>query len=188
MKTGWSALLQTFRAYIADDDPLVAAANLIAVVVATNQPFYPLYIYWFVSPDFSPALYLFLSTPFFAVVPAVSRWNATAGRVLLPLTGIANSALAAKLFGVESGVELFLLPTVLIAFVVFRPGERIYAFSLTAIAYAVFAGLHGRYGAPVHLYSIEEYASFVTMNATSAGTLTVFVGMIVAGLIADGKK
>ncbi len=170
---------------MAHDEPLVASANLVALVVASSQPFYPLYIYWFVSGEIGPAFYLFVSTPFFAAVPAVSRLNGSAGRALLPLTGIANTALGAKVFGIESGAEMFLLPCVLIAFVFFRPRERWFSIALTALSFAVFTGLRGLYGAPLHQYSAEEYTSFVTLNATSVGTLIVFVGMIAAGLIAE---
>ncbi|MDB5846572.1 MAG: hypothetical protein JWP29_324 [Rhodoferax sp.] len=180
-----SSLWQSLRAYAAHDDPLVATANLIALVVVSNQPFYPLYLYWIVGPDIAPSFWLFLSTPFFAAVPAVARLNATAGRALLPLAGIANTMLSAKVFGAASGVEMFLIPCVLIGFVVFRPSERLMGFAIAGAAFLVFTFLHGRYGAPVHSYTPQEYAAFVKLNATSVGTLTAFVGLLVAGLIGE---
>jgi hypothetical protein len=176
--------------YAAHDDPLVASANLIALVVVSNQPFYPLYLYWLVGPDIAPSCWLFLSTPFFAAVPAIARLDKTAGRALLPLAGIANTALSAKVFGVASGVEMFLIPCVLIGFVLFRPSERLIGLALAGLAFLTFTLLHGRYGAPVHVYTPEQYASFVKLNATSVGTLTAFVGLLVMGLIGEteGRK
>lgn len=180
-----SSLWQSIKDYAAHDDPLVATANLIALVVVSNQPFYPLYLYWLVGPEISPSFWLFLSTPFFATVPALARLNPIAGRALLPLAGIANTVLSAKVFGVASGVEMFLIPCVLIGFVVFRPSERVIGLVIAALAFLAFTVLHGRYGAPVHVYTPDQYASFARLNATSVGTLTAFVGLLVAGLIGD---
>src|ERR1700710_279825 len=61
LAVSWNAA----KAYFADDDPLVATANLVALVVLWNQPFYPLYVYWSFGPDIAPTFYTFLSTPFF---------------------------------------------------------------------------------------------------------------------------
>lgn len=180
LRTLWNAI----RGYAAHDDPLVAAGNLIALVVASNQPFYPLYVYWSVGPDIGPTFYTFLSTPLFLAVPAVSRVSTLAGRVLLPLAGIANTILSAKAFGVQSGVEIFLMPCILLAFVLLRPRERMASFGAAGIGILAFLGLHDRYGAPFHLYSGEEYASFVTLNALSAATLVAFIGLLISTLMA----
>jgi hypothetical protein len=91
-------------------------------------------------------------------------------------------------FGVASGVEIFLLPCVLLGFVLFRPSERIIAIGIAAIGFLAFTVLHGRYGDPVHLYSVEEYAGFLKMNALSAGTLTAFIGLLVMNLIGSATK
>ena len=70
----------------------------------------------------------------------------------------------------------------------FRPGERVIAISIAVVGMLGFTMLHGRYGAPVHLYSAEEYAGFLKMNALSAGTLTVFIGLLVMNLIGSAAK
>ncbi len=184
LATGWKAA----KAYFADDDPLVAAANLVALVVLWNQPFYPLYVYWAVGPDIAPTFYTFLSTPFFFAVPALARVNSCAGRALLPLAGIGNTVLSAKVFGVASGVDNFLLPCVLLGFVLFGPSERVVAIGIGAVGFLAFTVLHGHYGEPVHSYSAEEYASFLKMNALSAGTLTVFIGLLVINLMSSATK
>lgn len=183
LKKGWAAL----KAYVAHDDPPTAMANLVALVIVWNQPFYPLYILWGVSPVIWPSFFTFLSTPLFAAVPAISRRSPLAGRVLLCLAGIGNTALSAKVFGVQSGVEIFLIPCALLAVVLFRPTERVWAFGLVGLAFGVYL-LRGWYGAPVHLYAEAEYAALVTLNVLSVATLTVFIGLLVAGRIADLEK
>ncbi|MDI6028614.1 hypothetical protein QBK99_20780 [Corticibacterium sp. UT-5YL-CI-8] len=171
--------------YAYHPDPLVRAANTIALVVVFNQPFYPLYLYWVVSPNFEPAYWTFLSTPFFLAVPMVSRIDTIAGRGLLPVAGIGNTMLSAKAFGDESGVELFLLPIALIAFVVFRPRERLHSFVVAGLSLAVYMVMHGGYGEPFHRFTAEEYASFIRLNATSVGMLTALVGILASNMIAE---
>ena len=90
-------------AYAANPDPRVASCNTIALLVASNQPFYPLYVYFSVSPHIAPTLLTFLSTPFFLAIPAISRRSPVLGRALLPLTGLANVVVSAKAFGAASG-------------------------------------------------------------------------------------
>ena len=41
-------------AYTAHPDPRVASCNSIALLVASNQPFYPLYVYFSVSRHIAP--------------------------------------------------------------------------------------------------------------------------------------
>lgn len=162
---------------------MVRACNLIALVVAFNQPFYPLYVYWLVSGHVSPTFFTFLSTLFFLAVPAITRRSSTLGRALLPLTGLANTVLSAKVLGQASGVEIFIIPCALIAAAFFRPSERLIALMLLGLAVLIYLGLDGVYGPPAHLYSVSEYNAFFRLNAMSAGALTVFVGFVISGLV-----
>ena len=177
----WSAV----RTYIAHPDPLVSASNTIAFMVAANQPFYPFYLYFVVGPDIGVSFLTFLSTPFFLAVPAVARRHSLLGRALLPMTGIANTILSAKAFGGASGVELFLGPCVTIAALSFRRAERWVTLVLVGLGLATYLCLHGRYGAPLHLYSPDEYARFFSLNAFSVLTLAAFVGIAFANAFAE---
>jgi hypothetical protein len=167
--------VQWIRGYARHREPRVAAGNAVALVVAANQPFYPLYIAALVG-DARPALVTFLSTPFFLAVPAVARRYPVAGRALLVLAGIANTMLAANAFGTASGVEAFLAPCVVLAGLLFRPEDRPVALALIALVLAAFL-LRDRYGSPWHAYSAAEYAALVRLNAISAGGLLAFVGL-----------
>lgn len=185
-----TSLWRRIAGWAAHDDPMTEAANWIALVVAWNQPFYPLYLWWIVGADkIAPSFLTFLSTPFFLVVPAVAARHPVAARLLLPLTGIANGILSTKAFGVASGVGIFLIPCALIGALLFRPSERrlgLFVIALTAAAYFI---PHGFYGSPLADYSAADNAGMVGLNALSAATLVVFIGLLISGSIppASGK-
>jgi hypothetical protein len=174
--------------YARSDDPLVAATNFIALIVVSNQPFYPLYVRLFVGDDGWASLLTFLSTPFFIAVPCVARRSSLAGRAMLPVAGIANSLFCAKIFGQASGVELFLCPCAMIAGMAFRADERKIMLAVIGLAFAGFMALHGRYGAPVHLFSDDEYARFVSMNAVSVGALIALIAMQYSSALAGERS
>ncbi len=97
-------------AYADDPDPLVKACNGLALLIASNQPFYPLYL-WFVAGDAALLTWAtLLSTPFFLAVPTINRRNSRIGRAIAPVFGSVNTIICATALGVASGVELFLVP------------------------------------------------------------------------------
>jgi hypothetical protein len=169
----WSKL----AAYAHSDDPVLAATNFIALIVVSNQPFYPLYVWFFVGDDGWSSLWTFLSTPFFLAIPWVARRSSLAGRAMLPVAGILNSFFCAKIFGQASGVELFLCPCAMIAGLAFRADERKIMLAVIGLAYLGYLALHGRYGPPIHVFTDAEYARFVSMNAVSVGALIALVAM-----------
>lgn len=179
--------MAALRDYVDHPDPRVASANFIALLVASNQPFYPLYFWWLVSDTIWPTYYTFLSTPFFLAVPWLSRRNSIAGRALLPLAGIGNTILCAKLFGVQSAVEIFLIPCAVLALLIYRPHERLVSFALAGIAFFAYFLLSGRYGSPAHLYSVAEVAALVRLNVVSAGMLTACAALIFSNLLANAE-
>jgi len=180
--------MAALKAYAHHPDPRVATANFFALLVASNQPFYPLYVYWTVGPEIGPTAWTFLSTPFFLAVPALSRWNTLVGRAMLPVAGIANTLLSAKVFGVASGVEIFLVPCAVLALLIFRPHERwIAAFPLAGVCFLAYFVLHGAYGAPFHLYSEAQYAALLRLNMMSAGGLTAFTALSFSTLLAEAE-
>lgn len=180
--------MAALRAYAAHPDPLVASANFLALLVASNQPFYPLYLHWLVTETVWPAYFTFLSTPFFLAVPALARRNTMAGRALLPLAGIGNGVMCAQLFGVQSGVELFFIPCAVLALLLFRPGERWIGYLAAGMAFAAYLLLGGRYGAPAVDYSVEEYAAFIRLNAVSAAALTACAALVFSNVLAETEK
>ena len=173
-------ILLRLQEYVSNPDPMAKAAGTVAIVVAGNQPFYPLYLHAIAGIAAWPAWLTLLSTPFFVAVPAVARRHSLTGRALLPIAGVANTMLCVKLFGVASAVELFLFPCILLAAILIPTcgascnGVR----SLNAVHC-----LHGsrlEFGPSVHVFSIDEYKSIIAVHAASVATLTAFIGLLFA--------
>ena len=178
-------LWRAVKAYMAHEDPRVRVANLIAIMIAGNQPFYPLYVYLSVSHVVWPTFLTFLSTPFFCVVPALSRLSKTSGKALLPIAGLANAALCVKAFGAASGVLLFLGPCIMLAGMLFRRNEWFATYALLGLAGLVFIGSKRWSGAPLYVYGPLEYDRFFTLNAISVIMLTAFLALLLPKLISE---
>lgn len=184
LKGLWAAV----ERYAAHADPRVTACNWIALVVASNQPFYPLYVEAVAGRGGFAAMLTFLSTPFFALAPLVARRHDRIGRAMLPLAGIANSLLALVLFGEASGVLLFLAPCVVIAGLAFRPDERGWSFPLIGVA--ALAYFAGPMLAATPMVSLDEAGSLALLrvNAFSAGCLLALTGLTFSGAMAAAPR
>jgi hypothetical protein len=179
---GWWAAVERYAAHA---DPRVTACNWIALIVASNQPFYPLYVEGVAGTGGFAAMLTFLSTPFFALAPLVARRNDRIGRAMLPLAGIANSLLAFVLFGQASGVLLFLAPCIVIAGLAFRPDERRWSFALIGLsALAYFAGPMVA-ATPVVALNGAASLALLGVNVFSAGCLLALTGLTFSGAMAD---
>jgi hypothetical protein len=168
--------LRALRDYKTNPDPLAALANTVALVVAGNQPFYPLYLHAIVGRSAWPIWITLITMPLFAAVPAVARRSSLIGRAILPTIGTANGILAVKLIGVDTGVELFLLPCVLLGAILFRSGELPVMLAVTAFPFAAYLFLDGIVGAPLAEYSAGEYRSIISMHAFSVASLLALIG------------
>jgi hypothetical protein len=169
-------VLKRLSTYIDNPDALTRASNLIAMIVVGNQPFYPLYVWLLVGANFWPTAVTFLSTPFFAMVPLLSRRNTTASRALLPAVGFANSFVCMWAFGESSGVGWFLAPCALIAALSFRKNEWRAAAALIVVPLVAFAVLHGDLPPPLVAYTPEENQSLTRLHLISVACLTLFAG------------
>ena len=186
MKSVLTRAVARLGAYAAHDEPLAAAGNKVALVLAGNTPFYPLYVAWIGGGGGMPWLLLTqLVFPVFLAVPAITRRRPLLGRLTLCLAGTANTVLGTWLLGERAGVELFLVPCITLASLVFGAGERGLMLLVAALPLCAYYFLHGHYGAPPLLYADEAYATLFTMNAISVGTLSIFLGIVFSGLYAD---
>jgi hypothetical protein len=168
--------VRRFHEYAAHPDPRAALANLVALLIVSNQPFYPFYVYWLVGPPAWVTLVTFLSTPFFFAVPLIARRNALAGRVLLCVTGTLNTVLCVWAIGETSGVAMFYLPCILLGVLLFRKSELVAMAACAGLPMLAFLLLNHKFGAPLHVFSAEQYGSLVTLHAVSVGSLIAFVG------------
>lgn len=167
--------------YISAEDPRVARANLIALVLAWNTPFYPLYLIAAGMPSAHPATWLTAcSFPVFASVPALTRRWPFGGRLVLAAGGTANTLYCTWLLGEASGTPLFLLGCIMLAGLIFAPHER--AALLGAIAAPLLAGLlmHGRYPAALHACNTTTCANLVWLSTFSVALLLGFFALLAA--------
>ncbi len=164
-------------------------AKLVALVVAWNTPFYPLYVWWVAGSGGMPwALLTVCSFPFFAGIYLIARWSSLAARIALPLVGVCNTIFCTWLLGEPAGEQLFLLPCATLGAMLFHPRERVAMLGLAALPLVAFVALQGRYPAPPHLYTAEQYRALLSMNAISVGCLTIFLGVVFARRLASAPK
>jgi cellulose synthase/poly-beta-1,6-N-acetylglucosamine synthase-like glycosyltransferase len=172
--------------YLAHPDPLATAGNLVALVVGSNQPLYPLTLYWATGADVSGTFICFLSAPVFLAVPFVARRSSLGGRVMLVVLGAVDTFISIKSYGAAGGTELYLGPCILLSTMLFRWRERWLAFGLTAAILAGLFILHGRYGASYLAWSDRDYATMVDLNIVYVAILAAFIGLSVGRARGDG--
>ena len=185
MKTAFDLV----RRYAAADDRRVAASNLVALVLAWNTPFYPLYLLGAAGPEMRDAAWLTLfAFPVFLLVPAVTRWNGIWGRVLLVVAGTVNSLYCTWLLGEASGTALFLLPCITLAALVFRRVEPGALFTLLALPIVAGIAMNGRY--PISPFACigADCSAMVWLNAVSVAILLAFLGVLSTGLADSGHQ
>jgi hypothetical protein len=170
--TGW------LGRYASHPDPLTASGNLVALVLAWNQPFYPIYLWWIAGPKAWAVWPDVLSTLFFLAIPVVSRRHAVAARVLLVLFGVANVEVVWWMLGEASAVWLLLFPCGMLAAMLFTGRERWLMLTLALLPCAVWLATRGRFEAPLVVFTPAETASVATMNTVSAFALLGFFGWV----------
>ncbi|MBN8928194.1 MAG: hypothetical protein J0H19_16420, partial [Rhodospirillales bacterium] len=179
-----TALTSRLRTYAAHDDPATAVANAIALIVGWNGPFYPLYVVALAGAGGGPAVALTaLSTPFFLAIPALARRSSRAGRLALPLIGTANTLWCIKLLGPACGLQLFLLPCVMLAALLHRRSERPLLVLAAAGAVAAYALPERVLGAALIPLHAEVTSRLAALNEASVLALTVVIAWQVAALL-----
>jgi hypothetical protein len=171
---------------MASSDPLVNLAGIIAILLALNEPFYSIFLNVFIGVAARPALVALLPVPFYAAVPFVARRHSLAGRIMLPIVGVANVVLWLKLFGTASGVELYLFVCVLLGAILPRAGERLTMAVALALAFIVYLAI-GRNLAPVQTLSADASAMFAATNALSVAILIAMIGLMLSSMLPERK-
>jgi hypothetical protein len=173
------------RAYIAHRDPATAAANLIAVVVALNGPLYPIYGMAVIGVAGWPLFLTMLASPFFFIVPRIARRSATAGRVALPLFGTLDTLYGLKLFGTECGMALFLLPCIVLAGLLFRPGERWLGLILIGLGIVPILLPAEAYGPPLFTLAPAAARHLTALNLISVAMLLGLIALQLRAVLAQ---
>jgi hypothetical protein len=167
---------RALKAYAAHTDRRAATGNTLALVIAANGPFYPLYAVAMIGAAGWPVFLTMLSSPFFAAVPRVMQRDTYAGRIVLLLVATLNSVWCAKLMGADTDVDLFLLPCAVLAALLFL--REAWWLRLIALSFpvAAFILLRPIYGAALLTFSAADAARLVTLNRYSVGVLIGFLG------------
>ena len=129
---------------------------------------------------------VFLSAPCFLVIPFVARRNSLAGRVMLVVIGAVDTFISVKVYGPAAGNELYLVPCVLLATMLFRRREQWISFGLTALIFAGFFAAHDRYGASYLAWSTQDYAMMMQLNIVYVAILTAFISFSLSRARGDG--
>jgi hypothetical protein len=170
------------RGYIAADDPRVATANLVALVLAWNTPFWPLYLLGTAGEGMRPGAWLTLcSFPVFLAVPAVTRWHGLCGRALLAAAGSANTVFCTWVLGEASGTALFLLPCIMLAGLLFRRDERLALYGFLLLPILCGVALAGRVPVSPFVCSGAGCGAIVWLNAVSVAILLAFFALLASG-------
>jgi hypothetical protein len=158
-------------------DPLTAATVTVAWVIVANKPFDPLYVWWLTGDGVLVSCWTMSAAPLFLLVILGARRHPLGARVAVPLVGMCDTLFETKLFGQDSGTELFLAPCIMLAAVSFYAGEKWWRRSLAALIFAAFALAHDRLGAALHAWSDRNLAALLDLNAFAVASLMAFIAL-----------
>jgi hypothetical protein len=174
--------LRWLRFYSASNDPSVAACNTIAMMIASNQPFYPIYIWWIAGSGAWVGIPDALSGIVFFAVPAVTRRFPLLGRVALVVVSVVNVVICSAMLGEPAGVQLLFMPCAMLAAILFTWRERFVMITLTSLPLAAWLLTRGKWDTPPIRFTPDAYRGLFTLNALSAGSLMIVFGWILAGI------
>jgi hypothetical protein len=181
-------VLRWLRAYTASNNPRVSACNTIAMVIAWNQPYYPLYLWWIVGRDAWVGIPDAFSGFLFFAIPAIARRSGMLGRIAMVVFSVANVVFCSMMLGEAAGIQLLFLPCGMLAAMLFTWRERFVMVAMTALPLVAWLMTRGRLDIPPIRFSSEAYASLLTLNAVSTGLLMIFFGWLLAGISRAEEK
>lgn len=170
-------------------DSLTEASNTIALVLASNTPFYPLYLYFILGRAGLPwLLFAAASFPFFCLTLWIARRNSIAGRIWLSVAATLNSAYVTWLLGEASSTALFLIPCISLAVLSFGRRERLPMLVCTALPFILFYFLQGHFPPPPARYSASAYHSLLILNEVSVASISAILAYIFAKAHAEAGR
>jgi hypothetical protein len=153
-----------------------SASARTAWLIAANKPVYPVYVWYFAGSGFWPASLTGLTMPLYVGLALLLRRKVAAARLALPIVGLFDTILAAKLIGGASGAELFIFPCLMLATLAPEPGEARQSRLLVATIALAAAAAHGLYGRPLHVWDAEALDHLRSVNIVAVISLCAFLG------------
>jgi hypothetical protein len=163
-------------------DPVTQATVAVAWGIIANKPFYPLYVWYLAGNGVSASLWTLVAAPFLLTVPFLAKRSPLAARIALPLIGTLDTLFETKLFGQNSGTELFFAACIMLAAMSFRATEAWWQRGMAAFVFVVFVASRSYSGAPLHVWSESDLATLFNLNAFAVASLTTFVALRYAGI------
>lgn len=159
-------------------DGRTGACVAVAWLVLINKPLYPLTVWALIGAEAATrSLAALAIAPLYAAILWLAPRSGYGARVALPLVGLADTTIAAKVFGSASGAELYFIACGALAVVGFSAREAMTSRALVIAVYAAFILFHTFGGAPFQAWPPADLARFFTLNAYSAASLTAFIGL-----------
>ncbi len=169
------------RAYTAHTDPATSAACLVAIVLGSNGPFYPLYVIALVGWARGHLAFLTLfATPVFLAIPLLAQRSPSAGRAALWLVGTVNTVWCMKLMGPGSGIGIFLLPCIALAALLPGGWTRLAGAGLPLLPLLV---PRNWFGVPVMTLTAAQDAHLALLNQFSAACLMGLLALQLGRLV-----
>ena len=176
--SGWVKRIGSeFGHFVAHRDQRMAYGNLVAVLVGSNQPLFPLTLYVVLGEAARPSLWGMVSTLVFCVVPMVARSHVLAAKLLLSLYASLHTAGYVMVMGQGAGFELFFLPCILLSALLFPARQRLLGWALCAVPFLLFFAVQRLAGHANH-FGAEALSSLWQINAISVACLTAMMGML----------
>ncbi len=163
-------------------DPLTQATVTISWVICLNKPFYPVYVWYLVGDGVVTSLGSLLAAPIFLAIPFMARHSPIIARISLPVVGAFDTLFETRLFGQNSGTELFFGACIMLVAVSFRMEEKWIQRGVAGLVFAVF--LLSRYttGPPLHGWRDADLAILLDLNIFAVACLMVLIALRYAGL------
>ena len=172
---------QALRRYVANDDPLAEAANKVSLLLASDIPFFALYLVFLVGKRGFPSV---ISTvwflPLWLALPPLSRRRPLVSRILVISLAVLDCVTCSLIIGWESGTALFLIPCITLGSIAFHRRELKWQLMMTALPFLAYFGLRFLHIPPPVHYGKHEYYLLTVFNAFTVACLTASIGFLFA--------
>jgi hypothetical protein len=169
------------RRYVANDDPLAEAANKVSLLLASDIPFFALYLMFLVGRRGFPSV---ISTiwflPVWLALPPISRRHSLLSRILTVTAAVLDCVTCSLIIGWDSGTALFLIPCITLGSIAFHRTELRWQLLMTGLPFLAYFVLRFVHVAPPVHYGAREYYLLTVFNAFTVACLTASIGFLFA--------